>query len=287
MESDELARLMAQLRPRLHRYCARMVGSAFDGEDIVQEALASAMESYPMAGEIKNPEGWLFRIAHNGALDVLRRRKRQLLVDDDDSLLNVPDETGGADHKIAATAGLATLLRLPVIQRSTVVLVDVLGYSLLEAADLLGLSLPAVKSGLHRGRGSLQKLESEQESAPRLSDADGRRLRDYVELFNARDFDSLRGLLADEVRLDLVNRTQVTGRKDVANYFTRYKAAPSAYLALGWAENRPALLVSDPTIVADGVAYVILLDWTANGIGKIRDFRFAPYVMQSLEFVRL
>src|SRR4030081_2544298 len=69
--------LLAGMRPRLHRYCARMVGSAIDGEDVLQDALIKAVESHATAGAIGNPEGWLFRIAHNTALDFLRRRNRQ------------------------------------------------------------------------------------------------------------------------------------------------------------------------------------------------------------------
>src|SRR5712675_1394941 len=75
-----LDRLLSELRPKLHRYCARMVGSAIDGEDVVQDALVKAAESFPAAGGIGNPEGWLFRIAHNTALDFLRRRNRQQAV---------------------------------------------------------------------------------------------------------------------------------------------------------------------------------------------------------------
>src|SRR3954451_6103393 len=73
----DTGRLLAELRPKLHRYCARMVGSAIDGEDVVQDALLKAVQSFAAAGPIGNPEGWLFRIAHNTALDFLRRRNRQ------------------------------------------------------------------------------------------------------------------------------------------------------------------------------------------------------------------
>ncbi len=59
-EPEALGRLMAEMRPRLHRYCARMVGSAFDGEDVVQEALAKAAEAFPGPGAIERPESWLF-----------------------------------------------------------------------------------------------------------------------------------------------------------------------------------------------------------------------------------
>src|SRR3954453_18463869 len=69
--------LLVALRPKLHRYCARMVGSVIDGEDVLQDALMKAVEALAAAGFIGNPEGWLFRIAHNTALDFLRKRKRQ------------------------------------------------------------------------------------------------------------------------------------------------------------------------------------------------------------------
>ena len=73
----DIERLIVEMRPKLHRYCARMVGSVIDGEDVLQDALVKAVESFVSAGEIGNPEGWLFRIAHNCALDFLRRRNRQ------------------------------------------------------------------------------------------------------------------------------------------------------------------------------------------------------------------
>src|SRR3990170_3104714 len=73
----EIDQLLARLRPKLHRYCARMVGSVIDGEDVLQDALIKAVEAFASAGPIGNPEGWLFRIAHNTALDFLRRRVRQ------------------------------------------------------------------------------------------------------------------------------------------------------------------------------------------------------------------
>ena len=73
----DIERLLVAMRPRLHRYCARMVGSVIDGEDVLQDALIKAVEAHAAAGAIGNPEGWLFRIAHNTALDFLRRRNRQ------------------------------------------------------------------------------------------------------------------------------------------------------------------------------------------------------------------
>src|SRR6266550_1264364 len=67
-------RLLAEMRPKLHRYCARMTASSVDGEDVVQEAMIKALTALPTVDSIENPQGWLFRIAHNAALDFLRRR---------------------------------------------------------------------------------------------------------------------------------------------------------------------------------------------------------------------
>src|SRR5260221_14355516 len=74
---DTLNRLIAELRPKLHRYCARMTGSVIDGEDVVQDAIVKALEAQANGGSTTHPEGWLFRIAHNASLDFLRRRARQ------------------------------------------------------------------------------------------------------------------------------------------------------------------------------------------------------------------
>jgi RNA polymerase sigma-70 factor (ECF subfamily) len=57
-------RLLGEIRPKLHRYCARITGSAIDGEDVVQDALMKAFAARRSTGGLDNPEGWLFRIAH-------------------------------------------------------------------------------------------------------------------------------------------------------------------------------------------------------------------------------
>jgi RNA polymerase sigma-70 factor, ECF subfamily len=283
LDSNGLARLMAEQRPRLHRYCARMIGSAFDGEDVVQDALANAAEAFPLMGEIRNAEGWLLRIAHNAALDALRRRKRQGFAESGKALAELVDEDAKADSRVAAAASLSTFLHLSPIERSSVVLADVLGHSLTETASVLALTLPAVKAALHRGRLRLRQLvDTPEEAVPKLAEADHRRLRAYADHFNARDFDALRDLLSEEVRLNLVNRTRVAGRKEVAVYFTRYEQNTTCRMSPGLAEGRPALLVNDPAVADAAVAYVILFDWAGDRIAAIRDFRYAPYVVESL-----
>jgi RNA polymerase sigma-70 factor (ECF subfamily) len=288
MERDALSRLMTQLRPRLHRYCARLLGSVFDGEDIVQEALAKAAEALPSADAIDRPETWLFTIAHNTALDALRRRKRQAEVPLDSDSPDLSDKAAEADSWIAATASLATMMQLPVIQRSAVVLVDVLEYSLAETVEILGATLPAVKAALHRGRVRLKALsEAGETERPVLGAQEQMRLRLYADRFNARDFDALRNLLAEHVQLDLVNRLRLVGRKDVSVYFTRYDETSDWKFAPGLAEGRPALLVSNPADASEAVQYVVLLDWVNGRIHAIRDFRHAKYITDGLTVTRL
>jgi RNA polymerase sigma-70 factor (ECF subfamily) len=283
LDQDGLHQLMIEARPRLHRFCARMVGSAIDGEDVVQEAMAKAMEALTAAGHIDRPESWLFRIAHNAAMDELRRRKRQGSGLADADSQEIADPLATADVRVAATSGLATFLHLPVAQRSCVVLSDVLGYSLAEIVDIAGLSLPAVKAALHRARGRLQQLAARPAAAPQvLTPAERERLQAYADRFNARDFDALRDLLAEDVRLDLVNRVRLSGRKEVSVYFGRYDEKSDWWLSVGMAEDRPALIVRDPADAGRVITHIVLLDWAEGKIAMMRDFKFAPYVMDGM-----
>jgi RNA polymerase sigma-70 factor, ECF subfamily len=159
--------LLAAMRPKLHRYCARMVGSVIDGEDVLQDALIKAVESFASAGPIGNPEGWLFRIAHNTALDFLRRRNRQQALRSGEEVDMIADPADAVSSREIAAASLRTFMRLPVAQRSSVILTDVLGCSLMEVCDVMDFSLPAVKAALHRGRARLRELADEPDDRPR------------------------------------------------------------------------------------------------------------------------
>jgi RNA polymerase sigma-70 factor, ECF subfamily len=279
--------LIVALRPKLHRYCARMTGSVIDGEDVLQDALIKAVEAFASAGPIGNPEGWLFRIAHNTALDFLRRRNRQEAFqsgEEIDMIADPADEV--ANHQIAS-AGLRTFMRLAVAQRSSVILMDVLGCSLQEVCDVMDYSLPAVKAALHRGRTRLRELGDETDDVPDpgMSEAERQHLGAYVAHFNARDFDAIRAMIADDVRLDLVNRTRMNGKAEVSRYFGNYSRAGNWHLVPGLVEGRPAILVFDPNEPGSGPTYFMLLEWSAGKVATIRDFRHAPYIIDGAQYL--
>ena len=126
-------------------------------------------------------------------------------------------------------------MRLPRVQRSSVILMDVLGYSLNEIGAIMDASLPAVKSALHRGRTRLHELANEPEDAPPpvLSPTERTLLAGYIDRFNARDYDAVRAMLAEEVRLDLVNRVQLNGKAEVAALLHQLRERDAAALRAG------------------------------------------------------
>jgi RNA polymerase sigma-70 factor (ECF subfamily) len=163
----------------------------------------------------------------------------------------------------------------------------VLGCSLREVCDVMDFSLPAVKAALHRGRAQLRELADEPDDLPRptLSAADRDRLGKYVAHFNARDFDAIRAMIADDVRLDLVNKTRMTGKAEVSRYFGNYSKVADWHLVPGLVEGHPAILVFDPNEPGSGPKYFMLLQWSADKVATIRDFRHARYVIDGAEYL--
>jgi RNA polymerase sigma factor (sigma-70 family) len=273
--------LVANLRPELHRYCARMTGSVADGEDIVQDALARAYYLLPEMDELPALRPWLFRIAHNRALDHLRRYETRmsepLEVVQESAADPAPDQSDVLAHQQAVQAAVSRFVELAPVQRSCVILKDVLELTLEEIGSLLKLSLPAVKAALHRGRLRLRELPDAPAitAQPRRTSAAVAR---YVALFNAHDWNGVRAMLAEDVQLDLVSRVQRSGRA-VGNYMSNYDRYHDWRLAAGWLDGREIVAV----FRAQGDSrpgYFIELTVENGKIRFIRDFRYVSYVMQ-------
>jgi len=282
---DKFERLVGEIRPKLHRYCARMTGSAVDGEDIVQDALIKALATLPNFGVIDNPEGWLFRIAHNTALDFLRRRAHGPMMQNNEALdmISAPDFPD-QDHEVA-TMSLRTFMRLPPLQRSAVILKDVLGHSLEEVASITGASEGAAKSALQRGRVRLREFAKEPAdvSLPMLPDVMRARLIKYVEGFKAGDFDAVRAMLADDVKLDLVAKLHKQGKSEVGQYYAAYAAAKQWAYAAGVVDGRAAMLVYDREVSLETPAYFVALDFEGDRVVSIHDFLYARYAMDGVD----
>lgn len=273
--------LVADLRPELHRYCARMTGSIADGEDIVQDTLARAYYLLPDMGEMPALRPWLFRIAHNRALDHLRRYEARMGESLDamhDTITDpAPDPRDVIAHQQAVRLAVSRFVGLPPAQRSCVILKDVLGHSLDEIGSLLELSLPAVKAALHRGRLRLRELAQVPPADPPPRETSPVVAR-YAALFNARDWDGVRAMLAEDVRLDLLARAQRTGRA-VGDYMSNYQRYNDWRLAPAWLDSREVIAVfRTPEDAQPG--YFIELTVEHGKVRFIRDFRYVPYVLQ-------
>ena len=281
---ESLDALIVRLRPRLHRYCARMTGSAIDGEDVVQDALAKAVVALPEAGPIASPDAWLFRIAHNAALDFLRRRARAEADAPRRTPKWSPIPQNDTARRAAAAASLHIFMRLTVAERSTIILADVLEYSQREVAAVLDVSLASVKASLHRGRSRLRALAQEPDDrpAPRMSAKERSLLTSYVERFNARDFDAIRDMLAAEVRLDLVASTgcRPLGGRHLSRNYAR---SGDWHFAPALADGRPAAIACEPGDRSARPFYFVMVDWEDGGLLAIRDFRYARYVVDDAE----
>jgi RNA polymerase sigma-70 factor (ECF subfamily) len=282
-EVKNFEQLLGAMRPRLHRYCARMVGSTIDGEDIVQDVLMKAFAAHGSVGTLDNPGAWLFRIAHNAALDFLRHRMREPLMENDEvtETIAAPESP---DSEIAVTC-LRTFMRLPTLQRSAVILKDVLGHSLDEAAAIIGTSEAATKSALQRGRMRLSEFAKEPDDVtlPAIDDAARARLFAYVDGFKLGDFDAVRAMLAEDVRLDLVARLKRNGKSEVGEYLGRYSACENWVYAPGTVEGRAAMVVFDREVSLDTPAYFVALEFDGERVVAIRDFLFARYAMDGIE----
>ncbi|HEY2433595.1 MAG TPA: sigma-70 family RNA polymerase sigma factor [Vicinamibacterales bacterium] len=278
----EFDALVADVRPQLLRYCARMTGSAVDGEDIVQEALAKVYFRLPQLGHVENLRAWLFRVAHNKALDYLRRYDVRFSEALDGELPAQVEDSPLAAAEMAEW-GLSHFVRLTALQRSCVILKDVLSYRLEEISEILDASVPSIKGALHRGRASLRRQASaDSPPAPALPQEQAALLERYVAFFNARDFDALRAMLAEDVRLELVGMTEKSGAADVGGYFTNYERAAGMRLATGVVDGRPALLAREQPDARP--VYCLFLRFRGERIQFIRDYRYARYVFDEAQW---
>lgn len=286
-----LVAIMAEVRPELHRYCARLTGSVFEGEDIVQDVFVRAL----VAVDTLDPEvplkPWLFRIAHNRSLDYLRSKtvRRSESIDAAQQVADelTPDPVEAFVRQEALDTAISRFTQLPIVQRSVIILKDVLDYSLQEISDLLDLSVNSVKAALSRGRARLKELNSEAPAELRVSKVASVEATRFSSLFNRRDWDALRSMLADDVHVTQTMRADRRGAADAGNFFTIYAGVQEfhlapAYLSGGYGDEVIAVFAHAGD---DRPAYLMKVEWRDSRIVRIRDFRYASYILEGADLV--
>ena len=217
---------LEQHRAELTGYCYRMLGSAFEAEDAVQETLLRAWKSLDRFEGRSALRSWLYRIATNVCLDMLdgrARRARPMEISEqvhaDVSLpepvaettwiepvpdgLVLPANADPADLALAREtirlAFVAALQHLPARQRATLILCEVLRWKASEVAELLDTSVASVNSSLQRARATVAALDIDAGgSSPEVDESQRELLARYVDAFERYDMSALVTLLADD-----------------------------------------------------------------------------------------
>jgi RNA polymerase sigma-70 factor, ECF subfamily len=213
---------LEQHRSQLTAYCYRMLGSPFDAEDAVQETLVRAWRGVDLFEGRAAVRSWLYRIATNVCLDMVKSSQRRARPMDlgparepvesnlylpaearwiepiPDTLVADPAEVAVARDSVRL-ALVAALQHLPARQRAVLILRDVLRWEASEVAELLGTTVASVNSGLQRARATLVKsnLSSSDGHQP-LTAADRRLLERYVVAFERYDLEGLTSLIRED-----------------------------------------------------------------------------------------
>ena len=219
---------LEQFRVELTGYCYRMLGSAFDAEDAVQETFIRAWRGLDRFEGRSKLRSWLYRIATNVCVDMLNGRKRRARPIDlgpastadatlgerlgqDTWIEPVPDDravpSGGDPADVAVAresirlAFVAALQHLPPRQRAVLILREVLRWHADEVAELLDTSVASVNSALQRARATLSTVPDAGEGSPgELDDEHQALLSRYVDAFERYDMDALTSLLHDDAK---------------------------------------------------------------------------------------
>jgi RNA polymerase sigma-70 factor, ECF subfamily len=283
----ELLALVDKLRPELHRYCARLMGSVIEGEDVVQDTFARALLALDEMEESATLRAWLFRVAHNRALDLLRSRAirtaEPIEAAHEVADLEIPDPVEALMRREAVETAVSRFVELPAVQRSVVILKDVLDQSLEEIAAMLDLTVNAVKAHLARGRARLKDINARAPARPAPRPPSPAVAR-YVALFNGRDWDGLRAMLADDVRLVQSTYPVRAGAADVGMFFGIYSRSAPVRLVPAWLDGREVIAVWEDAATAKP-SYLMWLEWTDGRISFIRDYKYVRYVIDDAELV--
>ncbi|MFB7275075.1 sigma-70 family RNA polymerase sigma factor [Streptomyces sp. NPDC056244] len=228
---DDLDARLEEHRTELTGYCYRMLGSAFEAEDAVQDTLVRAWRSFGTFEGRASLRSWLYRIATNVCLDMLSagsRRARPMDLSDPTPVAEarltarpeatwlepvpdgrvLPSVADPADTAVSREtirlAFVAALQHLPPKQRAVLILREVLAWKASEVAELLGTTVASVNSALQRARATLATAEPAGTATADPLDAEQKALLErYVTAFEGYDMEALTALLHDDAKFSM------------------------------------------------------------------------------------
>ena len=234
-------------RTELTAYCYRMLASPFDAEDAVQDTFVRAWRNREQFAGRSAMRSWLYRIATNVCLDMLKGKERRARPMDlgpscepIEANLNIPTEITWLEpvplHLVAPErdpaevavanesirlAFVAALQNLPARQRAVLILREVLDWQASEVADLLDTSVASVNSALQRARATLAKSNAEEDGREHLlSESDKAMLERYVTAFEQYDIDALTSLIKEDAKQSMPPYDMwLSGRDDILRWW--------------------------------------------------------------------
>ena len=263
-DEGAFARLVEPLRGELHAHCYRMLGSAHDAEDALQDALLRAWRGLDRFEERSSLRSWLYRIATNTCLNAIARRPKRVLPLDYGPSSDPHDGPGAplvetvwvepypdaalGDERAAPEARyelresvelafVAALQHLPPRQRAVLILREVLGFSAREVAEALDGTVASVNSALQRARAAVEERapEQSQQTTLRALGDDGVRsvVRAYVDAWERGDVDAIASMLAEEATLTMPPMATWYRGPDVLVFLTEWAFSGRVYGAEG------------------------------------------------------
>jgi RNA polymerase sigma-70 factor (ECF subfamily) len=309
MDQDSFTAETERFRRELLAHCYRMVGSAHDAEDLVQETYLRAWRSYGGFEGRASVRAWLYKIATNVCLSALEPRRIRLLPSGLAGPCNDADRPPGlvapgqvswleplpdawsaapADDPAATVirreslrlALIASLQHLPARQRAILILREVLAFSAAETAEIHDTTTAAIKSGLQRARARLDELEPEADELLEPADQRARALLDgYISAFERSDAGLLEQVLRADATLEATPfREWQAGRAMCIRVLSNYVLGrPGDWRMIATAANsQPAAVVyhrdPDGGLRSDGA---VVLAPTATGVSRVIKFHDA------------
>jgi RNA polymerase sigma-70 factor (ECF subfamily) len=265
-DEDAFGRLVAPFRRELQAHAYRMLGSAADAEDALQDALLGAWRGLGRFEGRSSLRSWLYTITTNASLKAIKRRPKRVLPIDygppadphdppGEPLIEsvwvepIPDEQLFVEADTASPearyeqresvelAFIAALQHLPARQRAVLILRDVLGFSAREAAEALETTPISIDSALQRAHKTVEQRLPEQTQQAALRSLDDERLREIVDGYTAAwersDVDAVVALLSEDVTLAMPPlREWYSGRDAVADFLATWPLAERIYVRL-------------------------------------------------------